>query len=128
LARRFIFKQVLSMIEGFVKNIPIFSHVYGSMKEVAEAFFGDKSGLFKRVVLLEYPRKGIYSMGFVTQEKRWAIHEKTGMEIFTVFVPSPPNPATGNFVFVPKEEIIEINMTIEEGIRLVISGGGSVPK
>ena len=128
LARRFIFKQIFSMAEGFVQNIPIFSSVYSSLKEVAQAFFGDKSGVFKRVVFLEYPRKGIYAMGFVTQEKRWDIHEKTGREIVSVFVPSPPNPATGFFVFAPKEELIETAITVEEGIRMVLSGGAAVPK
>ena len=127
LAQRFIFKQVFSMTEGFLKNIPIFSSVYSSLKEVAQAFFGDKSGVFKRVVLLEYPRRGIYAMGFVTQEKRWEAHDKTGKEIVSVFVPSPPNPATGFFIFVPKDELIEINITVEEGIRMVISGGAAVP-
>ena len=128
LARRFIFKQIFSMSDGFLKNIPFFNRVYSMMKEVAEAFFGEKAGLFKRVVLLEYPRKGIYSLGFVTQEKRWSIETKIGREICTVFVPSPPNPATGFFIFAPKEELIETEITIEEGIRLIISGGASVPK
>ena len=88
---------------------------------------GEKTGVFKRAVFLEYPRKGIYVLAFVMNEKRWAIHEKTGKDIVNVFVPAPPNPATGNFVFVLREELIEADITVEEGIRLVISGGAAVP-
>lgn len=125
---KFLFRRLFQGFDGFFKNVPLFNTFYGSIKEVAQAFFGDKRGVFRRVVFLEYPRKGIYSMGFVTQEKRWAIHEKTGKEsIVSVFVPSPPNPATGMFVFAPADELVETDLTIEEGIRIVISGGAAVP-
>ncbi len=126
-AEKFIFKKILSGWERLLENIPLFNKVYKSIREVVQAFFGDKSGVFKRAVFVEYPRKGIYAMGFVTQEKRWEGHEKTGRDLVTVFIPSPPNPATGNFIFVPREDLIELDMTVEEGIRLVISGGAAVP-
>ena len=126
-AEKFIFKRMLSSGESFLTNIPVFNRIYLSIKDIAVAFFGDKSGVFKRVVFLEYPRKGIYAMGFVTQERRWALHEATGRDLVSVFIPSPPNPATGNFVFVPKEELIEADVTVEEGIKMVISGGAAVP-
>ena len=125
--KKFIFKQLFLGWDAILHNIPFFNRLYMSIKEIALAFFGDKSGVFKRVVFLEYPRKGIYVLGFIMTEKRWDIHEKTGKDIVNVFVPSPPNPATGQFVFVPKEELIEAGITVEEGIRLVISGGAAVP-
>lgn len=127
-AEKFIFKRLFLNIEGFLKNIPLFSKVYTSIREIVQAFFGDKKGVFKRVVFVEYPRKGIYVMGFVTQEKPWEVNEKTGRDIVTVFIPSPPNPATGYFIFVPREELIDSAMTVEEGIRLVISGGAAIPR
>lgn len=120
-------RQLLLLLEAVLKGIPVINKVYGSIREIAQAFFGDKKGVFKRVVLVEYPRKGIYALGFVTQEKRWEASRVTGRELFSVFVPSPPNPATGYFIFVPKEEIIETELTLEQGIRLVISGGAAVP-
>lgn len=126
-AEKFIFKKILSSLEGFIKTIPIFSKIYVSLKDIAQAFFGDRKGVFHRVVFLEYPRKGIYALGFITQERRWEIHDKTGRDVVTVFVPSPPNPATGYFIFVPREELIESDLSIEEGIKLVISGGAAVP-
>lgn len=127
LAEIFIFRKFLAFCESCFKTIPLFNKVYVSIKEVAAAFFGDKKGVFKRVVFIEYPRKGIYSMGFLTQDRRWEMHEKTGKELHTVFVPSPPNPATGFFVFVPQEELIYADMTVEEGIKFVVSGGTALP-
>ena len=127
-AEKFFVKKLFQAWEGLLKNIPLLSVVYTSVKEIAQAFAGDQKGVFKEVVFLEYPRKGIYAMAFVTQEKRWEIHEKTGREMVNVFVPSPPNPATGFFIFVPREELIRSDMTVEEGIRMVISGGVVVPR
>lgn len=127
-AKRFLFKRFLSNWEGLLGNIPLFNKIYFPVKDIAEAFFGDKTGIFKRVVYVEYPRKGIYAVAFLTQEeKKWDIYEKTGKELVSVFVPAPPNPATGNFIFVPREEVIAADMTIEEAIKLVISGGAAVP-
>ena len=127
-AEKFIFRQFLTSFEGLLKKIPLFSNVYSSIREIVVAFFGDKKGVFKSVVFIEYPRKGIYTMGFITLDKRWLIHEKTGKDLVSIFVPSPPNPATGNFVFVPREEVIETQISVEEGIRIVISGGAAVPE
>ncbi|OIO37191.1 MAG: hypothetical protein AUJ72_04990 [Candidatus Omnitrophica bacterium CG1_02_46_14] len=126
-AEKFVFKRLFSTWEGFLDAIPFVNKIYGSIKEVAQAFFGDKAGLFKRVVYVEYPRKGLYALGFVMQEKPWEIHEITGKEMVNVFLPHPPNPATGYFIFVPKEEAIESKMSVEEGIRMVISAGAAVP-
>ena len=126
-AKKFVFKRLFAALEGFLDTIPFVNRIYGSIKEVAQAFFGDKAGVFKRVVYVEYPRKGVYALGFVTQEKPWEIHEKTGKEIVNVFLPHPPNPATGYFIFAPKEEVIDSDLTIEEGIRLIISAGAAVP-
>lgn len=126
-AEKFIFKRIFLAFEGFLETIPFFNSIYSSIKEVAQAFFGDKRGAFKRVVFVQYPSKGIYALAFVTQDKPWEINDKTGKEMLNIFVPSPPNPATGFFVFVPREEAIDSDMTIEEGIRMVISAGAAIP-
>ncbi len=126
-AEKILFKQFMAAGEGMIKAIPVFNKVYGSIREIAQAFFGDKKGVFKRVVYVEYPRKGAYALGFITQDKPWDIHQRIGKPILTVFIPSPPNPATGLFIFVPVEDIIETDVTVEEGIKLVISGGAAVP-
>ena len=127
-AEKIFMKQFMSGAEGVLKNIPVLNKVYGSVKDIAQAFFGGNKGIFKKVVLVEYPRKGMYALGFVTQERRWEAGRVTGRELSTVFIPSPPNPATGLFIFLPKEEIIETRLTIEDGLKLVISGGAVVPE
>ena len=126
-AEKLFLRKLLSFGESFLKSIPVFSKVYISFKDIAQAFFGDKSGVFKRVVFIEYPRKGLYALGFVTQEKPWELSTLTGKDLITVFVPSPPNPATGLFVFVPKEDVIESRVTVEEALKMVISGGAVPP-
>lgn len=127
IAEKFLVKRIFGAWEELLKKIPLLNLVYTSVKEIAAAFSGEKKGVFKGVVFFEYPRKGIYAMGFVTLDKKWEIHEKTGKDIVNVFVPSPPNPATGFHVFIPREEVIFSQMSIEEGIRLVISAGSVVP-
>ncbi len=127
LAKKFFVRQFFSGANAVLKNIPIFNKVYGSVQEIIEAFFGDKRGVFQQVAFVEFPRKGVYSVGFVTQSKPWEIHAKTGKEMLTLFVPHPPNPAAGVIVFVPREEVIMSDMSVEEGIKLVISAGAAIP-
>lgn len=129
LAKKYVFIKFFESWESILGAIPVFNRLYLSVREIAQAFFGDKSGVFKRVAYIEYPRKGVWALAFVTQEdRRWDIHEKTGKELLTLFVPSPPNPATGFFVFCTREEIVLSDLTVEEGIRMVISGGTVVPR
>ncbi len=126
-AQKFIFRKLMQTGEVFISGIPLFNKVYLWFKEISHAFMGEKVGIFKRVVFLEYPRKGLYSMGFVTQDKNWELCDKVEHDLLSVFVPSPPNPATGFFVFVPREELIETSVTVEEGIKMIISGGAALP-
>jgi uncharacterized membrane protein len=126
-AQRFLFKRIFSVGEAVLENIPIINKIYASIRDITVALFGDKKGAFGRVVFVNYPYKGSYTVGFVTNDNRWEIDEKTGKEMLTVFIPSPPNPATGFFVFVPREDVIDSTMTIEEGMRLVLSIGAAVP-
>ncbi len=126
-AQKFIFRKLMETGEAFISSIPLFNKVYLWFKEISHAFMGEKVGIFKRVVFMEYPRKGIYAMGFVTQEKNWELCDKVGQDLLSVFVPSPPNPATGFFIFIPRAEIIETSVTVEEGIKMIISGGAAVP-
>jgi uncharacterized membrane protein len=126
-AERFIFRKLIESGESVFTGIPVFNKLYASFKEIAQAFFGDKSGIFKRVVCVEYPRKGVYALGFVTQDKPWELSARTGKDLVSVFLPHPPNPAGGFLVFVPKEELVELEISVEEALRLVISGGAAAP-
>lgn len=126
-ARKFIFRRLLAGVETVVLGIPVFSRVYRSFKDIAQAMFGGKTGVFKRVVFFQYPNVGVYTMGFVTGESFGPLSEKTGEEFVTVFVPSPPNPTTGYSVLVPRKDLIESDMTVEDGIKYCISCGVVVP-
>lgn len=126
-AQKFIFKRLFAGIESVILGIPVFNRVYRSFKDISQAIFGEKSGIFKRVVLLEYPRLGTYSVGFVTNENAVFLQGKVDAEMACVFVPSPPNPATGFSVTIPKKDLIESGMTIEEGIRFIVSCGAVSP-
>ena len=83
--------------------------------------------MFKRVVLIEYPKKGVYALGFLTNDSSLTIDEATGKHILSIFVPSSPGPLTGFTLFVPEEEVIFLDITIEEAMRLIVSGGMITP-
>lgn len=125
--RKFLVGNLFNFGESVLKSIPVFNRIYLFLKDIAQAFFDNKKGAFKRVVFVEFPRKGIYALGFVTQEKPWELSRVTGREIVNVFIPKPPNPAGGYLVLIPREDLIESSLTVEEGIKLIISGGAAVP-
>lgn len=127
LTQKFLFRRLLNVGDAILKSIPLFNKIYVSIKDIADAFFGDKSGVFKRTVFFEYPRMGMWTLGFVTQEKDWVLCQITGRELASVFLPSPPNPATGMFVFVAKEELIDAGISVEEGLKMAFSLGAVVP-
>ena len=94
---------------------------------MSNAFLGQPRGIFERVALLEYPRKGIYSIGFVTSEAKEEVQHKTDKRIINIFVPTTPNPTSGVFLLVPEEELTYLDMTVEEGLKLVVSAGKVTP-
>jgi len=126
-AQKFILRRLLSGVESVILGIPVFNLVYRSFKEIAQAMFGGKTGLFKRVVFFQYPNVGVYTLGFVTGEDFPPLTAKLGTDFVTVFVPSPPNPTTGYSLLIQRKDLIESEMTIEEGIKYCISCGVAVP-
>jgi uncharacterized membrane protein len=126
-AEKFLFKRVLSGMELLLERIPLFNHVYKSIKDITLAFLGQKKGEFGRVVFVEYPRKGAWAIGFVVHDEPWDVTRKISPDLVSVFVPKPPNPATGFCVNVPKQEVIDSSLTVEEAVKLVISLGSAVP-
>lgn len=116
-------RRIIDGVEAFIRRIPVVRSVYGATKGVLEAVSRDQADAFKRVVLVEYPRRGIYGIAFVTGgPSRWgpAPHDE---ELISVFVPTTPNPTSGYLLLVPQRDLIECPMTIEEGVRMVVSGG-----
>lgn len=127
IARNYIGRKLLSIGDKIVARIPVISRVYEALKQISHAIFSERSELFKKVVLLEYPRKGIYSIGFFTQDTRGIVQDMLQDDVVSVFLPTTPNPTSGFLLFVPKRDIIDLDMTIEEAMKLIISGGAIMP-
>lgn len=131
-AAGFMGRFFLRLGEWIVYKVPLVSSVYSVLKQIFETFFSSKTQAFDKVVLLEYPRKGIWILGFVSSELKGEVKGKFDKEMLNIFIPTTPNPTSGFLIFVPKEETIELDMSVEEGLKFVISGGlvepGSMPK
>ena len=116
-------KQIVHLGETLVEKIPFVRRIYSGTKQVVVAFANTDTDSFKKVVLIEFPRKGVHAIGFVTGEARGEVQEHTHGQVINVFVPTTPNPTSGFLVFSPPEEVQEIAMSIEDGVKYVISGG-----
>jgi len=88
-----------------------------------DAFLAPDNSAFQQVVLVEYPRKGIYALGFLTSEVKGEVQKRTGSNLLAVFVPTTPNPTSGMLVFVPKDEVQKLDMPVDDGLKLIVSGG-----
>lgn len=122
-AAGFLGKFFLRLGEWIVYKVPLISSIYSVLKQIFETFFSTKTQAFSKVVMLEYPRKGIWILGLVSSELRGEVKEKFAEEMLNVFIPTTPNPTSGFLIFVPKKDTIELDMKVEEGIKFVISGG-----
>lgn len=116
-------KELLHLGETIVEKIPFVRRIYSGAKQVVVSFANADTNSFKMVVLIEFPRKGLHALGFVTGRAKGEVREHIEGEAINVFVPTTPNPTSGFLIFAPKEEIQEIGMSIEDGIKYVISGG-----
>lgn len=122
-AAGFLGKFFLRLGEWIVYKVPLISSIYSVLKQIFETFFSTKTQAFSKVVMLEYPRTGIWILGFVSSKLRGEVKEKFAEEMLNVFIPTTPNPTSGFLIFVPKKDTIELDMKVEEGIKFVISGG-----
>ena len=113
--------------EKILIKLPMIGKIYSVTKEIGSAFLGHGKTFFKKVVLIEYPRKGIYSIGFTTGEGKGTIKNATGKELANIFVPTTPNPTSGIFLLVPRGEVNFLNMSVEEGLKMVVSSGTLTP-
>jgi len=126
-ARNFFGRKVIKLGEEILARIPLINRIYMAIQQISNAFLSEKREVFKKAILIEYPRKGIYSIGFFTQDTRGEVQERLDRDVVSVFLPTTPNPTSGFLLFVPKTDIIELDMSIEEALKLVISGGAIVP-
>ena len=126
-SRIFLGRMVFNFFEGILGKVPFINLVYNTVKQIVDTFSQQNNAIFQEVVLIEYPRKGIYAVGFLTNQARGEIQEKTGEHLVNVFVPTTPNPTSGFLLMLPNEAIIPMEMTIAEGMKLIISGGAVAP-
>ena len=122
-AAGFVGRFFLHLGDWIVRRLPVISSIYSLLKQVFETMFSDKKQSFNKCVLLEYPRKGIWILGFVSAETKGEIKKELHEEMLSVFIPTTPNPTSGFLIFVPKKDVIPLSMSVEQGIKFVISCG-----
>ena len=120
-------KYFFSVGERAILRIPGVSVVYNSVKQIVATFGTQNRNLFNKVVLVEYPRKGIWTLGFLTNKAQGEAHALVGPETWTVFVPTTPNPTSGFLLLLPRHEVIELEMSVGDGMKMIISGGAVLP-
>ena len=127
LSLSFIGRKLLEILNNILKRIPILRTIYSALSQMTETFTKGESGK-KNVVLIEYPRKGMWAVGFATKDNTGEISTKTKKNLVNVFIPTTPNPTSGFLLMFPKEEVIYLDMTFEEASKFIVSAGTSDPK
>ena len=119
--------QLFNIGERILQRIPLVRSIYASVKQVTESMFSSGKS-FRKVVLVEYPRKGMWSLAFQTGTGAEEVRDKTGRDVTNVFIPTTPNPTSGFFLMVPREDVIELDMSVDQGLKLLLSVGVVVPE
>lgn len=121
-------RRVYSKFEAWISRIPGFKQVYPHVKQVVNLIMGDSPMAFKRVVLVEYPRKGVWSVGLVTSASLKAVSDQAGGPTLSVFIPSTPTPFTGFVINVPEDQVVDLQLSVDEAIRFALTGGVLIPE
>jgi uncharacterized membrane protein len=127
LARYYIGKRLIEWLDSLMMQVPLLNKFYGAIKQVNEAFAGNKNS-FKTVVMVEFPSAGIYSIGFITNEQNGEVQQKTRENVICVFVPTTPNPTSGFLILVPEEKVTKLDMSVADGIKYIVSLGSISPE
>lgn len=127
IAANFIGKSLVDWWESLLDKIPLVRNIYSPLKKFSELILSDQTQSFSKVLLIEYPRKGLYSLCFQTSKNLGEIEKKSGRDVVCVFVPTTPNPTSGLILMVPEEDVIELDMSVEDGLKMIISLGVVVP-
>ena len=127
LTRNYIGRRLIKWLDTGMMNVPLLNKFYGTIKQVNDAFSGNKSS-FKTVVLVEFPREGMYSVGFLTSEQHDEVRQKTGQPVVGVFIPTTPNPTSGFLVLVPETKVTRLEMSVADGIKYIVSLGSISPE
>jgi uncharacterized membrane protein len=120
-------RRLVNAWESLLSRIPLVRTLYAGIKQILEAVLATDGQSFRRVLLVEYPRKGVWSLAFMTSDQLGEVQEKTRSEVMSVFIPTTPNPTSGFVLMLPKEDVIELDMSVEQGLKMIISMGVVVP-
>ena len=120
-------RRLVALYERILSRIPVVRSVYSAVKNFAEVIFSDSGSSFKKVLLIQYPREGLYSLAFQTSDKLEEVQSRTGDTVVTCFLPTTPNPTSGFMLFVPREDVTVLDMSVEDALKMIISLGVVVP-
>ena len=123
----FFGRMIMRFYEGVLAQMPVVRSVYGALKQIIETVLAQQSTAFRQAVLIEYPRRGLWAIAFITGRTKGEVDKLTEADTVNVFLPTTPNPTSGFLLFVPKEDVVPLAMTVEEAIKMVISGGILTP-
>ena len=126
-AKNLLGRQMVALGERIMHKIPGVSSIYGAIKQVVNTIAEGQSASFREVVLVEYPRKGIWCMAFLTGKTKGQVQKLTDDDMVNVFLPTTPNPTSGFLLFIPKKDVIKLDMTVEQGLKMIISAGIVTP-
>lgn len=124
----FFGRKLVAFWEGLLSRIPLVRSIYSSAKQVAETMFSNSTRSFREVVMLEYPRKGLWTLAFVTGGGIRQAREQVGEDMISVYVPTTPNPTSGFFLMARQSEVVKLNISVDDGLKLILSTGVLVPR
>ena len=127
LARNYFGKRLIEWMDSALLKVPLLNKIYGAIKQVNDAFSSTNKSAFRTVVLIEYPKADVYTIGFVTNDQPEPARSRLGQKVVCIFVPTTPNPTAGFLLFVPEEKVTKLDMSVADGIKYVISLGSIVP-
>jgi uncharacterized membrane protein len=127
LASNLIGRRVISWAEHVLNRLPLVRRIYSAVKEVSEVLLTQKHNAFQRVVMIHYPHRDAYALAFVTREGVAYFDDRVGEELVSVFIPTTPNPTSGFFLMLPKRDVLELSISVETAMKMVISGGAFTP-
>lgn len=120
-------RRLVAFWESQLARIPLVRTIYSAIKQIMEAVLATDAKSFRKVLLVEYPRKGVWSLAFMTSDDLGEVQDKTAANVISVFIPTTPNPTSGFVLMVPESDVIELDMSVEEGLKMIISMGVVVP-
>ncbi len=127
LAANLFGRKLVGFWEGLLSHVPLVRSIYSGAKQLAETMFSESGESFRKVLLVEFPRRGLWTLAFLTGTDQGEVQTKTGNDVINVYIPTTPNPTGGYFVMVPREDVQELDMSVDDGLKMLMSMGAVVP-